>query len=165
MKISIKSLTLATLTTLSLTSALTIGSAPVNSQVTRMQRRQPVQNQQEFKSSFKLQANFSALGNWQGTMNNKGDDVLTYIQLNISGNNGTWKHMGSKYNAQTDQWEDTILQQGSLTSSTQGMNVTIQMNNFHGANVVLEGTATNNGTKIAGDVAGTNSGIFSLNKQ
>ena len=93
MKISIKSLTLATLTTLSLTSALTIGSAPANSQVTRMQGRQPVQNQQNFKSSLKLQANFSALGNWQGTMNNKGDDVLTYIQLNISGNNGTWKHM------------------------------------------------------------------------
>ena len=166
MKISIKSFALVTLTTLSLTSSLIISEASAETKRSRTQFRQPVQSEQTFKPSLKLKTRFSALGNWMGNIYAQGDDVLTQIELSFTSNNtGTWKHHGSQYNAQTDQWEPKVLQQGSFTSVVQGNNVTIQMNNFGNNNVVLQGDIQNNGTKIAGEVVGQNPFVFYVNKQ
>ena len=166
MKNSIKSFALVTLTALSLTNGLMVGDASAETNRLRMQSVKPVQSEQTFKPSLKLKNRFSALGNWMGNIYAQGDDVLTQIELSFTSNNtGTWKHHGSQYNPQTDQWEPKVLQQGSFTSAFQGNNVNIQMNNFGNKNVMLQGNIQNNGTKIAGEVVGQSPFVFYVNKQ
>lgn len=178
---SIKFITLATLATLSLSTGLVVGSSyseasaesfrlqsnRAQTQLTQRQPQiQPIQVQPNFQPALKLATPISMTGNWQGGMSSSGDDVVTHIELSIaSGGNGTWKHNGSQYNPNTDQWEPKVLQQGSLSASLQGSAIAMQLNGFSGNNLLLEGTMQNGGTTMSGQVVGTPNFGFYLAKQ
>ena len=118
--------------------------------------------------SPQLKAPTSIVGQWTGSMNYQGDDVLTNLELNIPAGGGaaSWRHMGSKQ--VNGQW-DGVLKQGSLSRSVQGDQVELTLNNFYGNAVALEGSFQNGGQKIAGQkiaghAVGQQSLLFRFNK-
>ncbi|EAW38604.1 hypothetical protein [Lyngbya sp. PCC 8106] len=132
----------------------------------RQIQRSPVQSQ--IKPNTNLGISPGLQGNWKGNINAQGDDVLTSVEIIVtskSGSNyqGTWKHHGSKYNAQQDSWEDTILQQGSLKASRQGNEITLELDGFNSNKLVLAGLLTP--SKISGEVVGNSHFVFSFLKQ
>ncbi len=114
--------------------------------------------------SPQLKAPTSIVGQWTGSMNYQGDDVLTHLELSIplGGGAASWRHMGSKQ--VNGQWVDAVLKQGSLSRSVQGDQVELTLNNFYGNSVALEGSFQNGGQKIAGHAVGQQSLLFRFNK-
>ncbi|MEM9948055.1 MAG: hypothetical protein AAF810_18615 [Cyanobacteria bacterium P01_D01_bin.36] len=106
---------------------------------------------------------YSIVGNWQGTMNYAGDDVLVHFELNLNNNGqGNWKIHGSDYDPVNDEWNPVILQQGQLSHSIQNTNVAIQLSGLNSP-MSLDGDLLNNGTKISGSVEETGQ-VFSFTK-
>ena len=104
-----------------------------------------------------IQAPASVVGNWSGTMNNKGSDILTYIELNVQSGNGaikygTWSHVGQN-------------KQGSAAVQKVGNQVRITFHNFNGESLNLQGSFKNGGLIISGSEVNNPNYGFSFSKQ
>ena len=103
-----------------------------------------------------IQSPLSVVGNWSGSMNAKGDDVVTYFDLTIPSSpgvikQGTWKRLAP--NAQ-----------GLATIQRQGNQVNIKFHNYNGQTLELQGTFKNGGQTIAGYDVNHPNFIFSFSK-
>lgn len=156
------------LLTASLLSGLVLTGAATEALAGPIRTRKPTQVQVRPGlrpgGSPQIKAQASIVGNWEGSMNYEGDDVLTHLKLSIPAGGGaaSWKHMGSKQ--VNGQWVDAVLKQGSLSRSVQGDQVQLTLNNFYGNSPVLVGSFQNGGQKIAGHEAGQPSLLFRFNK-
>ena len=153
---SLKSIAVATVATLSLGSGLVLGSSqnPATAQTLTVQPIQSTPVNARPQGRLPLKASPSIIGTWEGNIHAKGDDVLTPIKVVIaSGDNTTWQLMVGNYD------------QGSGNSSLQNNNVAIELENFAGQDVMLNGVLENNGSKIVGEVAGNGNFVFSLSKK
>jgi hypothetical protein len=111
-----------------------------------------------------LAPQLSLTGEWSGNMHSAGDDVLIQYELSIqSGGGGTWQMIGAEYNANTDTWTPVVLDDGTLSSTVQGTDITIQL--FGGNQpMTLDGQFQNGGMTISGQVVPSNNVVFSFSK-
>ncbi|MEO1593516.1 MAG: hypothetical protein AAFU71_19840 [Cyanobacteria bacterium J06632_22] len=96
---------------------------------------------------------YSLTGSWTGTMAQAGDDVVIHYELTIQSNGqGSWRILGSEYNAQLDQWLPAILDEGTLTASVSQNNASIQLNNTanQSGQMQLSGTFQSGGSQLSG---------------
>ncbi|TVP60989.1 MAG: hypothetical protein EA343_15820 [Nodularia sp. (in: Bacteria)] len=153
MKLSIKSIALATMMTVStisvstglaLSGSISAASAQTNSrQINRQLQFQP-----------QLCTKSSIIGNWKADIVPGGDDILIHLQISIPAGKatqqGTWKFVGSP--GQT-------LNQGKATASVQGNTVTLQLWKSQSQNNVtimkkmgtMQGNFQDCGSKISGN--------------
>ncbi len=164
---------LATMMTVSMVSGLTVSGLMTNEasantlQRTSAPRRTTVQpgvmRSPVVSPSQNFSPQLSTTGNWKGAMHSQGDDVLANFELSISGGQGNWQLIGAEYNAATDTWQPAVLNQGTLTTSVSGTQVTMQLVGS-GMNMTLNGAFQNGGTTISGHQVGSPNYVFYFSK-
>jgi hypothetical protein len=89
---------------------------------------------------------------------------LIQYELSIqSGGSGTWQMIGAEYNANTDTWTPVVLDDGTLSSTVQGTDISIQL--FGGSQpMTLDGHFQNGGMTMSGQVVPSNNVVFSFSK-
>ncbi|WP_414550338.1 hypothetical protein [Anabaena sp. CCY 0017] len=166
MKLSIKSIALATMMTVSTISvstglALSGSISAASAQTNSRQMNQPLQFQRQICSKA------SIVGNWKGIIVANGDDATTSLEISIPSGKatpqGTWKFLGASGN----------LNQGKAIASVQGNTVTLELwesklqNNLKTQKKVatLQGNFQNCGSKISGNLLDTQTNfVFNLAK-
>lgn len=147
-------------TTLSTGLSLAVLPTSATAQVVRQGRsdRAPVSPTVHPQRPSRLTAPQTLSGTWQGNMHSAGDDALSHLTLQMTGNEsnyqGTWQLEG----------QDEILQSGNLSASKQGNTITIELEQFNGNQaLVLAGTVSANGTTMSGQVVDSTF-VFSFTK-
>lgn len=124
----------------------------------------PVQLNPTIALGGKLATAPSLIGEWKGSANSKGDDVVTVLELSVPAGGGaaSWRHIGSKQ--VNGKWQDAVLKQGDLTRTLQGNQVKLTLHGFYGKSLQLEGSFQNGGKKITGHQVGNENYVFRFEK-
>ena len=156
-----QTIALATLA-MTLGSALAMAAYPaqVNAEIIRQGRSgsAPASPTVQPQRPTRLAIPMSVTGDWQGGMHSAGDDAVSSLALQMTGNGstyqGTWQLLGA----------DENLDEGSLSASKQGNTITLELEGFNGnQSIVLTGTVNANGTAMSGQVVNS-SFVFSFTK-
>jgi len=162
MKLSIKSIALATMMTVSTVSVSTgLGLLGKISAASAQTNYAQINRQLQFQPQ--ICAKPSIIANWKGIIVAAGDDAATYLEISIPSGKapqqGTWKFPG----------ESEPLDQGKAIASVQGNTVTLELwsNNSGSLKKIstLQGNFQDCGSKISGKLLNTKTNfVFNLAK-